>query len=109
MKTARHEEIRVQLLRVESELRRLAAWEAHPPSPERLASVVPFCHDTLEFTQWVQWIFLPRFHAVLDGNHPLPSASAIVPVAEIGVERLHGDVDPLLDAFRAIDDLINDG
>lgn len=107
MNTARHEGIRVQLLRVESELRRLDAWEAFPPAPERLASEVPFCHDTLEFTQWVQWVFLPRFHAVLEGNHPLPSASAIVPVAEIGVEGLHGDVDALLAAFREIDDLIN--
>jgi uncharacterized protein YqcC (DUF446 family) len=107
MKTARHEGIRVQLLRVESELRRLDVWESFPPAPERLASVVPFCHDTLAFTQWVQWVFLPRFHAVIEGNHPLPSASAIVPVAEIGVEGLRGDADALLDAFREIDALIN--
>lgn len=107
MSTALRADIRVLLFTLERELKQLEAWEAHPPALERLASEIPFCHDTLEFTQWVQWIFLPRFHAVLDGDHPLPTASAIVPVAEDAMARLEGNTDALLDAFRDIDRLIN--
>lgn len=100
-------ELRATLQRIEAELRRLDAWEVMPPSPERLASEVPFCHDTLEFTQWTQWVFLPRFRAVLEGNHPLPVNSAITPIAEDGLELLDGDTGALADAFRDIDRLIN--
>lgn len=99
-------EITVTLAVIERELRRLDAWESIMPTPERLASEVPFAHDTLEFTQWVQWIFLPRFRAVLEGGHPLPTSCAITPVAEDAVEKLAGDTDALLDAIREIDRLV---
>lgn len=100
-------ELRMQLVILEREMKRIDAWEAYPPSADRLASAIPFCHDTLEFTQWVQWIFLPRFHAVLEGGHSLPGASAIVPVAELALEKSEADNDALLDAFREIDRLLN--
>ena len=99
-------EITVALVAIERELRRLDAWESAMPSPERLASEVPFAHDTLEFTQWVQWIFLPRFRAVLEGGHPLPTSCAITPVAEDAMEKIAGDTEALLDAIREIDRLV---
>jgi|JI10StandDraft_1071094.scaffolds.fasta_scaffold1308175_2 uncharacterized protein YqcC (DUF446 family) len=100
-------EIAKTLLVLEREQRRLGAWETLAPDPARLASDVPFCHDTLEFTQWVQWVFLPRFRAVLEGDHRLPQASAIAPIAEDALARLDGDTDAMLDAFRSIDRLLN--
>lgn len=101
-------EVARSLQDMERELRRLAVWEAMPPSPERLASEVPFCHDTLEFTQWVQWVFIPRFRAVLEGNHSLPTACAIAPIAEDALARLERDTDALLEEFRTLDRLITD-
>lgn len=100
-------DITVTLTVIERELRRLDAWESSAPSADRLASDVPFAHDTLEFTQWVQWIFIPRFRAVLEGNHPLPTACAISPVAEDALEKLAGDTAALFDAFRALDHMIS--
>ena len=95
-----------QLRSVEIELRRLQRWEAAPPPPERLASEVPFCHDTLEFTQWLQWVFIPRFRAVLEGDHPLPTACGIAPIAELAFTELDGDTAALLDSLRDIDRLV---
>lgn len=107
MTDALRADIRLTLTLLERELRRLDAWEHFAPAPERLASDVPFAHDTLEFTQWVQWIFIPRFRAVLEGNHPLPTACAISPVAEDALEKIAGDTGALLDAFRALDRMIS--
>lgn len=103
-------ELMLGLLAVEQELRQLQLWEAAPPAPERLASEVPFCHDTLEFTQWLQWIFVPRLRAVLEGGHALPTACAIAPIAEdalarIGQERAR-DTGALLVQLQRIDGLI---
>ncbi|MCQ3971707.1 YqcC family protein, partial [Klebsiella pneumoniae] len=42
-----------QLLLIERELRTLDLWSVEPPAPEDLASVEPFCVDTLRFEQWL--------------------------------------------------------
>lgn len=100
---ARRDGIADLLARVEREMRALSLWEEIPPSPERMASDVPFCHDTLEFTQWVQWIFVPRFRALLEGDLPLPTACAISPAAEIALADFAQDPGALIEYLRAID------
>ncbi|HEB95682.1 MAG TPA: YqcC family protein [Sedimenticola thiotaurini] len=68
---------------MEHEMRLLGIWSSIPPSAEALASEFPFCYDTLQFDQWLQWVFLPRIHAVLDAGAALPAASDIAPLAEV--------------------------
>ncbi|MNC69043.1 hypothetical protein D3C75_1196970 [compost metagenome] len=48
-----------------------------------MASIEPFCVDTLDFDQWLQWIFLPRMKLILEQNQPLPNASGILAMAEM--------------------------
>lgn len=57
-------------------------WEETAPSEEKLASTQPFAIDTLSATQWLQWIFIPRMHALLDGNLTLPKNFSISPYLE---------------------------
>lgn len=102
------QEIAIVLQELEHELQRIERWESAMPSPERLASEVPFCHDTLEFTQWVQWIFIPRFRAVLEGGHELPQACAIAPVAELALDQLAADTSRLLERLREVDRLVTE-
>lgn len=101
----RHD-IAVALIAIESEMRGLGIWEVHPPAPACLMSEIPFCHDTLEFRQWLQWVFIPRFRAVLEGDHPLPGASAIAPIAEDALLLVDGDTGALLAQVQLIDQLI---
>jgi uncharacterized protein YqcC (DUF446 family) len=78
----------VQLLaELAAALQAAGRWQAQPPPPAALASRLPFCCDTLRFTEWLQWVFIPRTRALLDAGGPLPKASAITPMAE---EALHG-------------------
>lgn len=75
---------------IEQELRRLNAWMSMPPSVEAMASPTPFCMDTMAFSQWLQWIFVPRVRAILDQGGPLPTGSNMKPYAEeaLRVEKL---------------------
>lgn len=79
----RFPEIADQLLLIERELRVLGWWREVPPSDEELASREPFCVDTLDFDQWLQWIFLPRMKTILEQDLALPSASGILEMAQM--------------------------
>lgn len=74
--------VTLSIAAIRDEMERLSLWEASPPSQEALSSQQPFCIDTLEFTQWLQWILIPRLEALLKTNIPLPDSSAIHPYAE---------------------------
>lgn len=70
------------LLLIERELRVQGWWAEQAPSAEALASVEPFCVDSLAFEHWLQWIFLPRMKSMLEEGAPLPNVSGIKPMAE---------------------------
>ena len=72
-----------QLLLIERELRVQGWWDEVPPSTEALSSVEPFSVDTLDFHQWLQWIFLTRMKLILVQDLPLPNASGILEMAEM--------------------------
>lgn len=78
----RFNEVADSLLGIEAELRRLRLWSSTPPSPRALSSTQPFCLDTLEFTEWLQFIFLPRMKDLVEQGHNLPAVSGIAPMAE---------------------------
>ncbi|OZG72597.1 hypothetical protein BTA51_15325 [Hahella sp. CCB-MM4] len=91
---------------MEAELRRLDMWSSQPPSPEALASQQPFCIDTLEFHEWLQFILISRMKVIIEADAPLPQASGILPMAEERYKQELEQVDALLDVIRRFDDLI---
>ena len=74
--------LRHHLQQLEAELRAAALWGAQPPSEQALASTMPFMYDTLQIEEWLQWVFVPRLHAMIDGGHPLPGECSVQPLAE---------------------------
>lgn len=70
------------LLQIEIELRQIGAWETDPPPEDALQSTKPFAVDTLEFTQWLQFVFIYRIKAMIENEHPLPQVSGMAPMAE---------------------------
>lgn len=79
----RFPDIAQHLLLIERELRLLGWWSDVQPSDQALSSGEPFCVDSLEFEQWLQWIFLPRMKLILENDLPLPNASGILEMAEM--------------------------
>lgn len=80
------------------------------PSAEALASVEPFAVDTLDFEQWLQWIFLPRMKAILEQDLPLPNASGIQEMAEMvfAARNVQGKDRQLQVLLKEFDQLISD-
>ncbi|WP_257253560.1 MULTISPECIES: YqcC family protein [unclassified Endozoicomonas] len=100
-------EVRELLIALEAELKRLECWQAMPPSAQALASTTPFCMDAMEFTQWLQWLFIPRVHAILDQGADLPKGANIKPYAEeaLMVEKI--EATQLLSLVERFDQLMN--
>lgn len=97
--------IRQQLNDLQIALRLHQCWEEVPPPAEKLASTQPFAIDTLSATQWLQWIFLPRMHALLDANATLPKNFAISPYLEESLKSetyLSAILKPILDIERLL-------
>ncbi len=75
--------LRELLFELEAEMKATALWQAEPLPPSAYESTEPFCIDRMNFAQWLQFIFLPRMHALLDAEQPLPAQISIVPLAEV--------------------------
>ena len=92
---------------MEDEMRRIGLWEAQPPPAEAFSSTVPFCFDSMRFTQWLQWVFLPRTRALLEQGGAMPARSQIAPLAEEMFKQLGGDTRRLLALIGEFDRMIN--
>ncbi len=95
------------LLDIKNEMVRLFMWESSTPSPEALSSQQPFCCDTLTFSQWIQFIFIPRMQAMIDAKAALPASIAICPMAEESFKHMGADVIPLIDKIAEFDFLLS--
>lgn len=94
------------LIDIEAELRQLQLWEANPPSAQALSSSEPFCVDTLAFTQWLQFIFLPRMHILVEQRMALPQNCAIAPMAEEYFKPLRYNSGALIALLAQVDQLL---
>lgn len=88
---------------MQGELQRLNLWETVPPDPKAFQSVMPFFADTMKFTQWLQWVFIARFRALLAGGHGLPTECDVAPLAEESLRDLNADTDTLVRLIRDFD------
>ena len=75
-------ELTLLLVAVANELHAMGLWQEQKPAPEALASVEPFAVDQLSFTQWLQFVFLPRMEQLIERQSPLPQSCNIAPMAE---------------------------
>lgn len=94
------------LIDIEKELRVLRLWEADAPATEALASTQPFALDTLNFAQWLQFIFIPRLYIMIEAEAPLPTNCGVAPMAEqyFSVQNLPSA--QLITSLRMIDTLL---
>ena len=95
-----------QLLLIERELRRLGWWAETAPSAQALASVEPFCVDTLAFEHWLQWVLLVRMKAIIEAGGALPAVSGIAPMAEMAFQGRLEQAAGLLAMLGEFDQLI---
>lgn len=67
--------------RIREMMQSLGAWQATPLAPEAMQFQQAFGMDTMSFTQWLQFVFVPRVEeAVATGNYP--------PSSEVGAQAV---------------------
>ena len=94
------------ILALEMRLRESGLWELEAPSNEALASQAPFCIDTLNFTQWLQFVFVERIKLIIETRAPLPASSGLVPMAEEYFVTLDSQRQDIIKILQKFDDLI---
>ncbi len=99
----RHALVRQHLQAIEQVLREHQLWQGIAPKPAAFESTQPFCMDTLEPHEWLQWVLIPRMHALIDSNQPLPASFAIAPYYEMALDAAHIGREPLLAALQELD------
>lgn len=103
----KHMDVTETLVSIEKELRKLYLWDFELPSAEALASTEPFAIDTLNFPQWLQFIFIPRLYFMIEQQLPLPNNSGVAPMAEHYFQTLNVDSVTLIKYLQKIDNLLS--
>lgn len=78
-----NEYIRRSLQQLEEDLKDLDLWSPASPAADAFESTTPFFHDRMAFSDWLQWVLIPRFRSLLDARLPFPDNCAIAPMAEV--------------------------
>lgn len=96
----RYSTINGALESLETIMRRDGLWHHKPPSIEAMNSTMPFAVDTMEFTDWLQFIFIPRMRLIIQQDEQLPSVCDIAPAAEVALMGRSGITDLILQLQR---------
>jgi uncharacterized protein YqcC (DUF446 family) len=68
--------IAAKLKEIEAEMHAIGYWQATPLTPDQLAFTGAFGLDKMAFSQWLQFIFIPRVREAL-AAHRFPRSSHV--------------------------------
>ena len=90
---------------IENEMRHIGFWQNQNLRPEQFDFEQAFAMDTMTFTQWLQFIFLPRVReAAASGEFPSGSSVGAQAVREFDGELEADRLVTLLSEFDALFD-----
>ena len=68
-----HKQVELVLLSLQKTMLIADHWSDTGISAKALNSQQPFCLDTMNFNQWLQFVLIPRMQTLIDGQQTLPS------------------------------------
>ena len=90
---------------IEAEMRSIGLWQDQPLSPEQMQFSQAFAMDTMTFSQWLQFIFLPRVReAVASERFPSSSSVGAQAIREFDGDDNAGQLITLLSEFDGLFD-----
>lgn len=104
--TNKHQQLQQQLVRIRDEMQRIGLWQTSTPAVCAFMSDVPFSADSMPLEQWIQWMMLPRFQAMIESGARLPSQCGVAPMAT-HVWQPHPERQPLIDLLTELDALFD--
>lgn len=75
--TAGVDQIGAKIGEIEAEMKRIGMWQQAPLDPEKYEFHAAFGMDTMAYSQWLQFVFIPRVHEVIASNGPFPQQSSV--------------------------------
>ncbi len=72
-----YEVVAQKLNAIEAEMRRIGFWQDKPLDPEQYDFRAAFAGDTMAFTQWLQFIFIPNVRAIIAKQGTFPASSQV--------------------------------
>lgn len=102
-----HEQLAITLKKITREMQATHLWQSSPPSSDKLQSKLPFCLDTLTFSEWLQWIMFPKLVVIIETQATLPNKSNMSTMAEEAFKTLDVNTDNLLKLLNELDDTIS--
>ncbi|AWH89481.1 YqcC family protein [Limnobaculum parvum] len=100
-------QVRQLLGEIEQLMQEQALWRSCAPELSAFESSEPFCIDSMSPEEWLQWVFIPRMRALVEGGHPLPTRIAMAPYFEEAFSQRAENHQSLIDALHRIDQLLN--
>ena len=104
-----HEQVLLALQSLQNALMNRGHWSECEISADALASQQPFCLDTMNFSQWLQFVFLMRMRALCDAEAALPSECGIAPMIEEFAATRGDNVTALKIVLEQLDGLLSGG
>lgn len=102
-----HKRAEEKILRIENELIRLGEWQPLPPDPAVFNDMGAFGINTMPFTTWLQFVFIPNVKDIIIKQGKFPGSSSVATYAyrNLDAER-YAMLNLILSDFDA---LINKG
>ncbi|HHQ69720.1 MAG TPA: YqcC family protein [Halothiobacillaceae bacterium] len=97
-----------QLEKIAVQMQSAGLWADEPPPERAFQSTAPFCFDTMNFEQWLQWVFLPRMKHLLHTGQMPPAGCSIAPLAEHQFTEYQTDTTALLVEITRFDQMALD-
>lgn len=72
-----HETVQEWTDKIEAEMKRAGYWRDEPLPPEMYHFTQAFAMDTMSFSYWLQFIFIPRVRSIIAEKGQFPSRSMV--------------------------------
>jgi uncharacterized protein YqcC (DUF446 family) len=101
---ASYEVVGAKLDAIETEMKRIGYWQEKPLDPDQYDFRAAFARDTMAFTQWLQFIFIPNVRRIIASQGQFPSSSAVATqaVREFDTDNNATPLVSLLSEFDAL-------
>ncbi len=69
--------VQQQIESIEQELKSIGFWQSEPLRAEQYDFHAAFALDTMAYSQWLQFIFIPRVNSIIAEHRLFPKSSSV--------------------------------
>ncbi|WP_405599833.1 MULTISPECIES: YqcC family protein [unclassified Pseudoalteromonas] len=102
-----YQQTQTYLVQLTALLQKHALWQSEPIDADALLSNTPFCHDTMAFEQWLQFVFIEKVQQLIMHKQPLSRNFDIAPMAQMTLMNKAGNAE-IIELLTALDTFLGE-